>query len=188
MTSDLALLRAGTSDAQPACMSSFFDTILDPVVEVGSLGVEALEAVGEATPIVGTAINGGKAIYHSSKAHDAEMAGDTDAADMYGSKASYDWLKAIPGVGTVLGLGELANGLHNAVDTSDSRHSAPERFASGMENFSDGVQDAGAMLGIDEFSGKGHHDSWGSHTELRENVEERERLEEYARAHGGGAE
>jgi hypothetical protein len=152
------------------------------VSEVGLLGLEGLEKAAkipekyaEAVPIVGTLVNGGKAVYHSGLGDTAEREGDQDKADMYHNKAAYDWLKAVPGVGTALGAGELIEGLGFAV-TGGS-------FSEGMERFGDTVQDIGSMVGIKEFE-HSRDDKIGSHTALRHEVEETEKLQKYADEQG----
>jgi len=160
----------------------FWGDVLEVGAEVGSLAVEAGELAGEATPFVGAGINGGKAIYHSSLAHDAELAGDQQTADHYGSEAAYDWVKAIPGVGTAMGVGELAEGTVGAVGAlADGKGmvGAGKGFMHGMDNFKDTFKDLGAMAGVDEFGAKkyGH---LGAHSELREHAEDSERFKEAA--------
>jgi hypothetical protein len=163
---------------------SFWSDALEIGTEVGSVAAEGLEVAGEYTPLIGTAVNGAKAIYHSSKSHDAEMAGDKDKANFYGNEAAYDWMKAIPGVGTILGVGELAGGVANVVEGGKGG------FVGGMNKMQDGMEDLGAMLGIDEFGASKYkgdpnaHDTFGSHGELREQIEEQEKFEEAAKRAG----
>lgn len=155
-----------------------FGDVLEAGVETASVAMDVTERAGEATPFVGAGLNGGKAIYHSSQAHDAELAGDKDKADFYGGEAAYDWLKAIPGVGTGLGLAELTGGAVSLIKG--------DGFVHGMDEVKDMTKDVGAMAGIEEFgAGKYQgdprtHDSWGSHAELRETNEDRERFAEAA--------
>ena len=156
--------------------------LLDIGSEVGTLGLEGAEkigaGIGEATPLVGTAINAGKGIYHASLAHDAEMAHDQDGADHYGSEAAYDWMKAVPVLGTALGAGEMASGLYwgaNAAYHGRGFGDVVHAGVAGMDNFKDTTKDIGSMAGISEFGGSkyGH---LGAHGELRETIEGRDPL------------
>jgi hypothetical protein len=175
-------------------MSGFLEAAWDVTKEVGLLGAEVGEVAGEDTPLIGTVVNGLEAAYHYGKASDLENAGDHDGADYQHDKAGYNVLKAIPGVGTVMGIGELANGTYNAVTGNGGFHE-------GMESFGDHVMDVGAMAGIgglgasnpipltgappkrddrddDGDGGNNYHDTWGSHAALREKNEDRERFAE----------
>jgi hypothetical protein len=154
----------------------------DVTKEVGLLGSEVLEVAGEDTPLIGSAVNVAESAYHYGKANDLENAGDQDGADYQHDKAGYDAVKAIPGVGSFLGVSELASGLHS--------YNTGGGFHDGMENFGDHVMDIGAMAGIgglgatdpipltggppqrydrndDGDGGNNNHDTWGSHAALR---------------------
>jgi hypothetical protein len=151
---------------------------LGDVYEVGgevlSLGAEATEVAGEATPFIGAGFNGAKAVREASLSHDAELAGDKDKADFHGGEAAYDWLKAVPGVGSVLGVAELAGGAVSGLQGNG--------FVHGMDEVKDMTKDLGAMAGVEEFGAgkyKGDprtHDGWGSHAELRDEEEEKEQF------------
>ncbi len=142
--------------------------------EVLSLGAEATEIAGEATPFIGAGFNGAKAVSQASQAHDAELAGDKDSADFHSGEAAYDWMKAVPGVGTALGVAELTGGAVSGLMGNG--------FVHGMDEVKDMTKDVGAMAGIEEFGAgkyKGDprtHDGWGSHAELREQEEDKERF------------
>jgi hypothetical protein len=150
----------------------------EPLLEAGSLAAEVVEVAGESTPLIGTGINAAKGIYHGTEAHDAEMAGDKDKASFYGNEAAYDWVKAIPGVGTFLGATELIGGAKSALDGG--------KFVDGMHHSQDVIEDLGAMAGIEEFGASRYqgdpnaHDTWGSHAALRDHVEDQERFEDAA--------
>jgi hypothetical protein len=173
----------------------FLGEAWDVVKEVGLLGCEVAEVAGEDTPLIGTAVNGVEAAYHYGKSSDAENRGDMDEADYEHDKAGYNLLKAIPGVGTVLGVTELMNGTVSAVRGNG--------FHNGMEDVGDSVMDWGAALGIgalgasnpipltgappkrsdrddDGDGGNNYHDTWGSHGALRQSIEEKERFDEAA--------
>lgn len=151
--------------------------------ELGMIGIEATEAAAEATPFIGAAFNGAKATAHATQAHDAELAGDTESAKFYGSEAAYDWTKAIPGVGTALGIGELAEGAVGgiaALGYGGGIKDVGRGFVRGMDNFKDTAMDLGAMAGIDEF-GAARYDGdpkalagLGAHTKAREHAEEQD--------------
>lgn len=172
---------------------SFLGEAWDIAKEVGLLGAEVAEVAGEDTPLIGTVVNGIEAAHYYGKSNDADNAGDHDAADYYHDKAGYDVLKMIPGVGTALGVAELANGTISAARGNG--------FHNGMEDVGDHVMDVGAMLGIgglgatdgflgappkrddrydDGEGGNNHHESWGSHSALREKVEDKKRFDEAA--------
>jgi hypothetical protein len=165
----------------------------DITKEVGLLGAEVGEVAGEDTPLIGSIVNGAEAAYHYGKASDLEDQGDHDGADYQHDKAGYDVLKMIPGVGTVMGVGELANGIYSSATGGT--------FHDGMENFGDHVMDVGAMAGVgglgasnpipltggppqrgdrddDGDGGNNYHDTWGSHAALRDKNEDRERFAE----------
>jgi hypothetical protein len=154
----------------------FFGDVLEVGGEVLSMGAEVTEVAGEATPFIGAGFNGAKAVSEASQAHDAELAGDKDKADFHGGEAAYDWLKAVPGVGTALGVAELTGGAVSGLQGHG--------FVHGMDEVKDMTKDVGAMVGIEEFGGgkyKGDprtHDEWGSHAELREQDEDKERFAE----------
>lgn len=168
----------------------------DIAKEVGLLGAEVGHFAGKHTPFIGTVVNGIEAARHYGAASDAERAGDMDKADYYHDKAGYDLLKAVPGVGTALGMAELAAGTANVMYGGS--------FHDGMETVGDYTMDIGAMLGIgafgapnpipgtgapprrsdrddDDLGGNNYHDSWGSHAKLRRSLHYRELLEERAK-------
>lgn len=154
--------------------------------EVGSVGLDVAEHVGpkvfEHAGLIGNAVSAGEAIYNSSKAHDAEMAHDYEGADQYGSEAAYDWVKAVPVLGTAMGVGELASGAYwggKAALNGRGFAGSLKAGVAGMDNFKDTAKDLGSMAGISEFGGS-KYAHLGAHGELRESVEGRdEHLREY---------
>jgi hypothetical protein len=170
---------------------SGWETVWDVGREVVGLGADVVSHVGKTTPWVGTALNGIDAAWHYGREEDALNAGDHDKADYEHDRGGLSVLKAIPGVGTVAGIGELAAGGISMAGGGG--------FHEGMETFDDYAMDIGAALGIgalgapnpipltgkqdyrsDRDDGKHWFDSWGSHKALRKSIENRSHA-----GHGG---
>ena len=181
---------------------SFLGDAWDITKEAGVFAAEAFEVAGEDTPYVGALINGAQAMKDADTSRDASAAGDADKADYYHDRAGYDMLKAIPGVGSVLGAAELENGAWSALHGKG--------FKNGMDDVGDSVMDWGAALGIgdlgsshplpftgapperadrddDGMGGNNRHDTWGSHEDLRHRIEDKEEFDDtQKRAQQGG--
>jgi hypothetical protein len=156
----------------------FIDDALDAAKEALVVGSELTHVAGADTPIIGTIVNSAEAAGEYTQALAANSEGDQEAEDFHRDRGYYDLLKAVPSVGTTLGLAELMNG---GVNFARGRG-----FKDGMEDVKDTTLDFAAMfgnlnpMGHDPFLSKGH-DTWGSHTELRQTVEHREQLKKRLR-------
>jgi hypothetical protein len=159
----------------------WWDEIGGPEKEAFSLLGDSIEFAGEATPWLGAIVGGGEAMMENDEAVDAERAGDQDKADYLNGRAGYDWAKAVPFLGTMLGGAELVSGGFSVAGGGE--------FHEGMENFRDTFEDVGSMIGggMDWVLGNqpDHraHNTIGSHAELRHEVEESDRFEEYRKTH-----
>lgn len=72
-----------------------------------------------ALPFVGPIVNGSKAVAHAGMAGIDHLVGDTENRNDHLAMASMDAVKAIPGVGTALTVGELMYDTHAGRPTEE---------------------------------------------------------------------
>jgi hypothetical protein len=121
---------------------------------------EALLGVGEAIPGLGSAVSATEALFHGGEAVYDGVHGDRDGAVHNGVEALVNGVAAIPGVGEVVGLADVALGLGSggtsvaerlgdgAVAATDSIFGAPKDFGDGTRSgeMAAGLNAAAPML------------------------------------------